>query len=43
MASSIVEINGSPFNYIDDDEYIVRVQISVNGFILYTSGENNKV
>lgn len=36
MASSIVEINGNLFVFIDDDGYIVNVQISANGFSLHT-------
>ena len=39
MVSPIVEINRSLFNYIDDDEDTISVQILVNSFSLYTNGE----
>lgn len=38
VANSVVEINGSIFIFIDHDEYIVSIQILVNGFSLYTNG-----
>lgn len=37
MTSSIVEINGSLFSYTDVDEYIMSIQMLVNGFSLYAS------
>lgn len=37
MTSSIVEINGSLFSYTDVDEYIMSIQMLVNGFSSYAS------